>query len=78
MNTDNKTNKDQGTQEQEYKLLEWGESQFIAHASTIVPAFASDEKHIQKICLDSGENVYLVSEKFYKQAMAATRGSKLN
>ena len=78
MNTDNKTNKDQGTQEQEYKLLEWGEPQFIAHVKTIVPTFASDKRHIQKICLDSGDNVYLVPEKFYKQAMTAIEESKQN
>ena len=62
MTTVDKSIKDQGTQEQEYKLLEWGEPQFIAHVKTIVPTFASDKRHIQKICLDSGDNVYLVPE----------------
>ncbi|MDC0864379.1 hypothetical protein OAP56_00285 [Rickettsiaceae bacterium] len=76
MTTDNKTNKEHKTAEQEYKLLEWGEPQFIAHVSTIVSAFALDEKHIQKICLDSGDNVYLVPEKFYKDAISAMKVNK--
>lgn len=75
MTTVDKSIKDQSTQEQEYKLLEWEEEQFSANSDAAL-IFGRDESHIQKIHLESGSNLYLVSERFYKQAMAAIRENK--
>jgi len=75
MTTDNKTNKEQNAKPKEYKILEWEEEQFSANSDAAL-IFGRDEGHIQKIHLESGSNLYLVPEKFYKQAMAVIRGNK--
>ncbi len=53
------------TEEKDYKILEWKESQFVECCKTII---AGCGHTIQRIELDNGSNVYLVPEAFYLSA----------
>lgn len=50
----------------DYAIIEWKQQSFLEHAKTII---CNAHISIHRIELDTGENVYIVPEAFYKAAI---------